>query len=787
MKYFLRTKLRKPRLYIFSILLYGITLLGVQYLVSYIYAETAYDKDIPDYKNIYRIISKDTTNFYTYGGCNFYIDEILNKLPDIELITQIFTHREDIEQSYKQENQWRKCPKIIYVDSAFFKIFPIDVVEGQLQSFNQFEDHILISKDFKNKIYPNKSPIGESMEFRFGKATRYIKIIGIFENNTNSHLNMDIIAPIAGAYWLNNFDNSSRDAFSLPYFEYVNNVNSSVYFKLINTNDLFSLTNKINKLAQKSFDKTFKHKINLQELSKIRLYSYHFESDVQTPGNIFMVIIATALLIILISVLILNYIYFGITIFIDRLKEYSLKKIAGIKNLEFFFSNLVENTAILLISYIIFYGVYRLFVNYNIIEPILINTPIEVYVFLIGGVIVLASVSALVSTFALSGLSPLNTLRNRFTYGTGKRAYNNSLIAIQLAVFILVFTFSGLLNKQVQHSISNNTLGFNTENLLSIYVKDIDFNKVFDRFCSELLLLEDVIHVAGSMCEPPANNYDILGYGVPGEGRKKVHFNWVTPQYLNTLGIKVIKGNDFINSSQGRDDAVMVNEAFEKESRKEVIGEKIYIGGEKQIIGVFADFHSDDINTSIKPMVLSSYDMGIQQIIVRLAQNYEPKVIAQIRNVFAKYSDEPFQYQFNDDLGESVLAFETELGHKASLIAMLLSVVLILSLYTTTHYVFAKRKKEFGIRKIVGANKWQIYRELTKSFLFIFGVVNGIVIPLTYILFIRFQENFVHRVEIEIADFCIPICISAVLIFPITIINIHLNSKINPILIIQDE
>jgi ABC-type antimicrobial peptide transport system permease subunit len=124
--------------------------------------------------------------------------------------------------------------------------------------------------------------------------------------------------------------------------------------------------------------------------------------------------------------------------------------------------------------------------------------------------------------------------------------------------------------------------------------------------------------------------------------------------------------------------------------------------------------------------------------------------LAAIRNVFKKYdASQPFSYKFVDEEYEKKFRNEQRIGSLASCFSNLAIFISCLGLFGMAMYMAEQRRKEIGIRKVLGASAFSVWRLLSKDFVALVSISLLIAIPVAYYFIHNWLQNYEYRTPIS--------------------------------------
>jgi len=274
----------------------------------------------------------------------------------------------------------------------------------------------------------------------------------------------------------------------------------------------------------------------------------------------------------------------------------------------------------------------------------------------------------------------------------------------------------------------------------------------------------DVLSVGGSTFIPGSQGLatPMLKKGGNPDEKWEMTTMPVNPDYIPTLGIKLIAGRNFSRDiSSDESEAFIINQVAVKqfgwESPEAALGRQIewYGLGEAltgTVIGVTEDFHFSSLHNPIAPAVMLPMNLwptGLGVISIKTFPDKMPQTLTSLRAAWEEVFPEiPFRYSFLDEDFGKLYQFEEKLGRIFSIFAALAIFIACLGLFGLAAYAAEQRVKEIGIRKVLGATVSGLAGLLSKDFLKLIVVANILAWPLAWFAMNRWLEDFAYRIEI---------------------------------------
>jgi len=232
-----------------------------------------------------------------------------------------------------------------------------------------------------------------------------------------------------------------------------------------------------------------------------------------------------------------------------------------------------------------------------------------------------------------------------------------------------------------------------------------------------------------------------------------VGVDYVTPEFVQTMGMHIKNGRDFYQTGQADSSSIIINEAFAKAIHaKNIIGTLITNGSDKfTVVGVINDFVYNNMYRAAEPLIIFCSPNNGNVLTMRIKEGGDLKAaLAGIENVIKKNNPGyPVEYKFVDAEFEQYFKAETLIGKLAGVFSVLAIVISCLGLFGLAAYTAEKRTKEIGIRKVLGASSKGLAALLSKEFILLVVISCLIAFPFSWWMMSRWLQDYEYRVEIS--------------------------------------
>jgi putative ABC transport system permease protein len=340
--------------------------------------------------------------------------------------------------------------------------------------------------------------------------------------------------------------------------------------------------------------------------------------------------------------------------------------------------------------------------------------------------------------FYLSGFQAIEVLKGRLQTGNAAFLIRRILVIVQFTVSISLIISVITIYRQVQFA-KNRPVGYTSAGLITIEPGMQDLLVRFDALREDLLKTGAIQEVAESSSPTTEVRNTMLGYD--WEGRDPRTFPalgtlFISHEFGRTIGWTIKEGRDFSRAFATDSGAFIVNEAAAKYmGMKNPVGQSIRLGDtEHPIIGVIQDMVMESPYSAITPTVFTATtNPRIHTLILRINPAMDIQTaVARIKPIMMRYDPETvFSYQFVDTSYGSKFVDEERTTSLTAVFAVLAIVISCMGLFGLVSFVAEQRTREIGIRKVLGASVFKLWRLLSAEFVVLVLVSGLIAGPLT--------------------------------------------------------
>lgn len=330
-----------------------------------------------------------------------------------------------------------------------------------------------------------------------------------------------------------------------------------------------------------------------------------------------------------------------------------------------------------------------------------------------------------------------------------------ALVVLQFTVSIMLFIGTVIVYRQIQF-VKDRPVGYTAGSLLQVPLNSPEFQNNYQVFGNELKKAGLVSEVAESAS--PVTSIWSTNTGFTWQGRQStagIEFSTicVSRDYGKTIGWKLAGGKDFSNGQTADSSGFVINEAAAKLlGLKHPVGETLewdqVKGRQFEILGVVKDMVMESPFNPIAPTIFFIYQRdGLNFMFLKLDPHARPgDAVARIATVFKKINpNTSFEYSFVNDEFNRKFAAEERVGTLAALFAGLAILISCLGLFGLVSFVAEQRTREIGVRKVLGASVFELWRVMNKGFVMQVVISLTISIPATRYLMGNWLQHYSYR------------------------------------------
>ena len=783
-------------------------------ITLYVTNELSYDNYTKNAYRIYRINSD-----LRFGGGDLHMTQTSDMMgqllkkdyTQVEEYTRIFNNAGD--KLIKKGNEFINEPRVANVDSTFFTVFALPVIEGDTKTALNEPNTVVVTESTARKYFPQDAVhnmtnvLGKIIEVKNDATIVPYKITAVIKDIPhNSHFNFDFLFSMKnvdyqwGQLTSHNFHTYLLLKAGTDYKAFEKNLGQYIEKYVIPYVQQFMKISSMDDLKKSG---------NKLEYSLLPLRSIHLHSDFSfeiTPsGNIQYVYIFSAVALFILLLACINFMNLSTARSAKRAKEVGIRKVLGTERKTLIAQFLVESTITAIISLFIAVSIaYFVLPLFNDIAAKSLSVKdllgIQILPYLILLPFVVGLLAGSYPALFLSGFKPIVVLKGNANTGFKKSNLRNVLVIFQFATSIMLIIGTIIVYSQLQY-IQTKKLGFNKDQVL-IIDGAYALNKNVQVFKNEVLAMQGVS--SGTICSylPVTNssrsdNTYFKGSVMDIKDGIDMQTWRVDYDYIKTMGMEIVKGRNFSKDYGSDSTAILITETTAKLlGYTDPIGKMIYEPSNlqndnslfpKKVIGVIKDFHFESFRQKLGPLCMrlgNSTGLASFKVTAAGTKNLIPQIESKWKILAPGM---PFSYRFMNDSFNDMYRSEQRAGTIAIVFSLLAILIACLGLFGLVTYMAEQRPKEVGIRKVLGASVSNVVTMLSKDFLILVLIAAVLAFPVAWWAMHKWLQDFEYRISISVWVF-VAAGMSALLIALLTVSFQAIKAAIaNPVKSLRTE
>ncbi|MFA0963151.1 ABC transporter permease [Roseivirga sp. BDSF3-8] len=702
--------------------------------------EVSFDNFHEKGDRLYRVMEDQIypDQFFTFQSTPGGLAELLEEeIPEVKNATRITWNSEEL-LSVGEVGFWDNG---FYADPDFLTLFSFPVVEGSAESALAGRHGMVITKELADKMFPDEgSVLGKTI--RVNETDEY-KVTAVVETPpANSSLTFQFILPfdvyLSGNDWLLDLGNNGIRTFVLTH----------------QAGQLAQINEKI-RMIIKEHNEGSVVEVFLQSVEDMYLHD-KFTETIRGGGRIEYVQLFTIIGLIIILIACINFMNLSTARSARRAREVGVRKVVGSTRGMLMGQFLGESFLIVLIAtFLALAGVYFLLPSFNELTGKEIGLPLTDFRFYLALILLVSGTSFFAGAypaFFLSRFNMISVIKGSFRTGKGAAFFRKGLVVFQFALSIALIAGTFVIRQQVQY-IKTKNIGLDRENVIYFMAPDEVKNR-FSTFREEALTIDGVANLAMTMHLPTNVGNSTQGVDWPGKDpESNILFDHlaITPGAVETFGMTMKYGRSFDDRLTDTTAIILNEEAVNRMKLEDPVGEVISFWGEdRTVIGIVNDFHSNSLHRPIEPLVLTYFPDMPSTVVAKISGDRMEKTLAELGDLQKKFEPAyPFDYYFLDENFEKTYKSETLIGTLVNYFAFMAIFISGLGLFALASYTAEQRRKEIGIRKVLGAEVGQLVYLIGSHFALLVIIAFIVAVPLTYSLLSGWLENYAYHVELN--------------------------------------
>ncbi|WP_297628816.1 ABC transporter permease [uncultured Rikenella sp.] len=554
--------------------------------------------------------------------------------------------------------------------------------------------------------------------------------------------------------------------------------NYQIYLQLASTGEAEEVERAIGRIDYP--DKSEEAKWRLMPLADI-YYAADIVHDMAPKGSRTATRILLAIAVLVIAVAGINFVNFSMALAPVRMKNINTRKILGSSVAALRAAQVAEAAMTAAVAYAVALGMVA-YIGRSALGSYFATSLLPGDN---GGVVLLGAAIA-VLTGAAAGLypaiystsfPPALAVKGNFGLSPKGRTLRNVLVGFQFSVSMVLIICAAFMNLQ-NSFLATRAIGMNRGGVVEMPVS----KKIFADRQSLFNELENdpaVEGVALSMAPMFRDCYDNLGVWFRGE---VVEFGnvEVTSQFTELMGIRIAEGRGFVEEDDRAEPgtrAIFNRTACRKYGLE--LGDRLEVGAGRgiEVVGIMEDVNFESLHKPLGPFALMNVGNTEQSYLptayVRIGAGGGTAVLGRMAGVVAALDPNAVvDVHFLDETVEAQYRDERRIGSLITGFSLLAIVISMAGVFGLVVFETQYRRKEIGVRKVMGATVAEILAMFNRSFVRLVLICFVVAAPLAWYGVREWLGTFAYRTPIYWWVFAV----SLLIVLAITLATVTIQS-----------
>ena len=788
MKYFLRFLKNNPLYAVINMVGLALSLMFVILIGDYTYRQFSIDKWHRNHERIYVLGTENGNSLLSWPDC---AHSLKDRYPEVEDVCCVYMHNGKIkhEDRVYEEAQGDNAGNIMLADSNFFRFFDFKMIDGDRETALDSPEKCVVTESLAKALFPDGNALGQPLQI---EGTRYVFV----SDDNGDPYDSSLVYTVSGV--IKDLDKTVllNETAVIANFERAPQVlgyrlrndlmasgplGSTLSFLMLRPGG--SLEDKIEDLTSYCiesipvFNFYGNTKAAIIPLDDLMFAPQNTGAGLQTGDKSLLgILLAVVLAILMFAVT--NYINLTVANTGFRAKEMATRRLLGSNGLGISLELIGESTLMVFISFIIGGALALLLEDkmavlfkgkIDILKDINFSTVSVSLLF----IVLTGIISGIMPTISLSKYKPIDVVKGSFRYHS-KMVLSRIFIILQNVITMTMMTATLTILLQMSHLVKA-PLGYNTEN---IYRVSSDNPEVLRNALKSQPFIQGIGSFSGTSLD---GNYCSMSTRKDKDNNNLlVYLTTWDKEFIDIMGINLVKDNHLSG------DVKYINEELAgKLSLGDGESEVTWGDGKvMQVAGVFSNFHMTNILDPYQPFMITVKDTDeIEDPNFMVKTNGDPlawkKLCDLVKEVDGSTEDIDWKVQSIESTVKASLTEEKNTMRVVGIFTGVAVLISVLGFIGMSLFFIRQRRKEIGVRRIMGSTTNEVLSLLLTKFCAPLLVSFIFAVPLSWFMMDKWLEGFSYRIGLSpwifIASGTVSLLIAVVSIFFQTLHAAHSN------------
>ena len=684
-------------------------------------------------------------------------ETLAEEMPEVEAAASVMHYSWFPQSTLSIGEDNRQTLKVTgqFASQDFFRVFSYGLLHGQAREVLRDKNAIVLSEELAQKLFrTTQNVMGKTLVWKMGPFKKSLLVSGIFKDvPANSSEQFDFLLSFEAWEDINpgvlEWGNNGTHTYAV--------LKAGANPKQFNRKIANLIASKIGGTNRQVFVKPYSQKY---------LYG-HYENGVQTGGRIVYVKLFSVIALFILLIACINFMNLSTAKASSRTKEIGVKKVLGATRSTLVLQYLSESLLMAFLSLgVALLLVVLLLPAFNqITGKQLALTPSLPFVLAILTVTLCTGLLAgSYPALYLSGFNPVAVLKGKLQTVLGEVLIRKGLVVFQFSLSVILMVAVLVVYQQIGY-IQTKQLGYDKDNII-YFDREGKLYENQEAFLTAIKNIPGVVN-ASSISRSIVGSHNKTG-GLDWEGKnpnESTDFEIVQVNHdlIQTLGIEMVAGRAFSKDFATDNTKIIFNEAaIIAMGLKNPVGKNVNLWGtDMEIVGVAKDFHFESLHENVKPLFFKLEPPQTHIIMVKIGAGQTKETISELRRLYEDFNPGfAFDYKFLDQDFQALYVAEQRVAVLSRYFAGFAILISCLGLFGLAAFTAERRRKEIGVRKVLGASIPQILWLFGKEFAFLLGIAFLLAAPVGWWAMRKYLEDYQYKIELGPAIFLLAVAIT---------------------------
>lgn len=723
------------------------------FMTQVIYNRT-YNHNLNDYEHMYRLEIYGNL-FGDNWGCSI-CRPFATMLRDIPQVKSVVYYSPYVNQTDVKVNNRTITVPIVYMSKPGIEFFTGKLISGSSKSWGTGATAI-VNRSNAEKMFGTANAVGKTFEAINNNdgGTIPVTVVGVSEDMPDN-------CTVSNGLYICDNESGLTDWSEWSYCIFLRLADGTNPKKVERAIKLAFM--KANDISEKEFDKEVKMNFRITPVDDI----YFSGIGLQDKGNRSLVDVLTVASVFVLFIALLNLLNFSLSEVPMRMRGINTRRVMGASvgglRLKMIMESVLFAFVALTVGVLFVVAFQRSEACMKLVSgDISFSAHWLLVAVMAASALVVGALAAVVPAFYSTSFAPALVLKGSFGLSPRGRQLRLAIMAVQFCVAFVLAIYIGVMSSQSSY-IFNCDYGFNKNEVFYTWLSD-EAKAKRETIRTELKKLPFVENV-GFAQKAIGSGDQYMGWG-RGSGEHQMSLQ-VLPcdyEYPQTMGLKILEGRNF-NEADMKTGAYVLNKAAMQQYKWLAVGDSI--GRQNEwgptsnylIVGVCNNFKLKSMRNDNSRVAIAFIIFGpdmeqcgdrCNQVFVRVAKGQD-KVEAKrrITDVLNRLdTSQKYEMNFLDNDLQQTYVDEFRFISQVKFFAIICIIITVIGVFSLTMFETEYRRKEIGIRKVMGSSVGSIVRLFAMRYTVPLVVSFVVAAPVGWWLSMQWLQSFAEHTPLH--------------------------------------